>query len=179
VRVPIRLGSAIAVAAGVATAVTLPLATPASASTAAPAFGAGGASHAVFVQTDNTSGNQVVAYHRAADGTLSPAGTYANGGVLAGSVVDHLASQGSLSYDPRHALLYAVNVGSNTVSVFAVKGDRLALRQVLSSGGSFPVSVAAATWSTCSTRWAAAGWQATGSWAANWFRSRAPAARLA
>jgi hypothetical protein len=35
----------------------------------------------VFVQTDNTSGNQVVAYHRAADGTLSPAGTYATGGL--------------------------------------------------------------------------------------------------
>jgi DNA-binding beta-propeller fold protein YncE len=129
----------------VATAVTLPLATPSSASTAAPAFGAGGASHAVFVQTDNTSGNQVVAYHRAADGTLSPAGTYATGGlggVLAGSVVDHLASQGSLSYDPWHALLYAVNAGSDTVSVFAVNGDRLVLRQVLNSGGSFPVSVA-------------------------------------
>ena len=144
-RVPIRLGSAIAVA-GLATAVALPFATPALASTAAPAFGVGGASHAVFVQTDNTSGNQVVAYHRASDGTLSPAGTYATGGlggVLAGSVVDHLASQGSLSYDPWHALLYAVNAGSNTVSVFAVNGDRLALRQVLSSGGSFPVSVAA------------------------------------
>jgi hypothetical protein len=55
-----------------------------------------------------------VAYHRASDGTLSPAGTYATGGlggVLAGSVVDHLASQGSLSYDPWHALLYAVNAG--------------------------------------------------------------------
>jgi DNA-binding beta-propeller fold protein YncE len=150
VRVPIRLGSAIAVAAA-GLAVTLPVtgalsfATPAFASTAAPAFGSGGASHAVFVQTDNTSGNQVVAYHRASDGTLSPAGTYATGGlggVLAGSVVDHLASQGSLSYDPRHALLYAVNAGSDTVSVFAVNGDRLALRQVLSSGGSFPVSVA-------------------------------------
>lgn len=144
-RVPIRLGSAIAVA-GLATAVALPFATPALASTAAPAFGVGGAGHAVFVQTDNTSGNQVVAYHRASDGTLSPAGTYATGGlggVLAGSVVDHLASQGSLSYDPWHALLYAVNAGSDTVSVFAVNGDRLALRQVLSSGGSFPVSVAA------------------------------------
>ena len=144
-RVPIRLGSAIAVA-GLAAAVALPFATPALASTAAPAFGVGGANHAVFVQTDNTSGNQVVAYHRASDGTLSPAGTYATGGlggVLAGSVVDHLASQGSLSYDPWHALLYAVNAGSNTVSVFSVNGDRLALRQVLSSGGSFPVSVAA------------------------------------
>ncbi len=149
-RVPIRLGSAIAVAAaGLATALSVtvapPFATPALASTVAPAFGSGGASHAVFVQTDNTSGNQVVAYHRASDGTLSPAGTYATGGlggVLAGSVVDHLASQGSLSYDPWHALLYAVNAGSDTVSVFAVNGDRLALRQVLSSGGSFPVSVA-------------------------------------
>ena len=145
-RVPIRLGSAIAVAAaGLATAVALPFATPALAAAAAPAFSSGGASHAVFAATDNTSGNQVVAYHRASDGTLSPAGTYATGGlggVLAGSVVDHLASQGSLSYDPGHALLYAVNAGSDTVSVFAVNGDRLALRQVLSSGGSFPVSVA-------------------------------------
>jgi hypothetical protein len=43
----------------------------------------------VFVQTDNTAGNQVVAYHRAADGVLSPAGAYATnglGGILAGSV---------------------------------------------------------------------------------------------
>jgi len=140
VRVPIRLGSAIAVAAaGLATAVALPFATPAFASTTF------GASHAVFVQTDNTSGNRVVAYHRAAGGTLSPAGSYATGGVggvLAGSAVDHLASQGSLSYDPWHGLLYAVNAGSNTVSVFAVNGDRLARRQVLSSGGTFPVSVA-------------------------------------
>jgi hypothetical protein len=98
----------------------------------------------VFVQTDNTAGNRVVAYHRAADGVLSPAGTYATnglGGILAGSVVDHTASQGSLAYDPWHSLLYAVNAGSNTVSVFAVHGDRLSLRQVISSGGTFPVSV--------------------------------------
>jgi DNA-binding beta-propeller fold protein YncE len=50
--------------------------------------------------------------------------------------------RGSLSYDPRHGLLYAVNAGSDTISVFAVRGDRLALRQVLGSGGTFPVSVA-------------------------------------
>ena len=142
-RVPIRLGSAIAAAAA-----ALSFAWPAPmavAATAAPAFGPGGASQAVFVQTDNPSGNQVVAYHRAPDGTLTQAGTYATGGlggILAGSAVDHLASQGSLGYDPRHSLLYAVNAGSDTVSVFAVTGDRLALRQVLSSGGSFPVSVA-------------------------------------
>jgi DNA-binding beta-propeller fold protein YncE len=143
VRVPIRLKSA-AVAA-VAAAAVAGFATPAFASTAAPSFGYGGASHVVFVQTDSTSGNHIVAYHRKADGALRQAGSYATGGlggILAGSVVDHTASQGSLVYDPRHSLLYAVNAGSNTVSVFAVRGDRLALRQVLSSGGTFPVSVA-------------------------------------
>jgi len=146
VRVPIRLGSAIAVAAvGVAAAFATSFAEPAFASTAGSGFGFGGASQAVFVQTDNPSGNQVVAYHRAPDGTLRQAGTYATGGlggILAGSMVDHLASQGSLTYDPWHSLLYAVNAGSDTVSVFSVSGDRLALRQVVSSGGSFPVSVA-------------------------------------
>ncbi|WP_344445605.1 lactonase family protein, partial [Kitasatospora nipponensis] len=66
----------------------------------------------------------------------------ARGGRLTGSVVDHLASQGSLAYDERHQLLYAVNAGSDTVTVFAVHGDRLERRQVLSSGGSFPVGLA-------------------------------------
>ena len=104
-----------------------------------------GADHVVFVQNNSTTGNQVFAYDRAPNGTLSLAGTYATGGVggvLAGSVVDHLASQGSLTYDRRHGLLYAVNAGSNSVSVFAVIHDRLYLRQILPSGGSFPVSVA-------------------------------------
>ncbi len=99
----------------------------------------------VFVQTDNPAGNQVVAYDRASDGTLSQAGVYdtgGNGGVLEGSVVDHLASQGSLAYDRDDQLLFAVNAGSNTVSVFRVDGDRLSLRQVIPSGGSFPASIA-------------------------------------
>jgi len=111
---------------------------------AAPAL-AGGVSHAVFVQTDNLSANQVVVYDRSAEGTLVQAGVYATGGLggqLAGSEVDHLASQGSLTYDRADGLLYAVNAGSNTISVFAVLGDRLALRQVIGSGGTFPVSIA-------------------------------------
>ncbi|MGA2304565.1 MAG: beta-propeller fold lactonase family protein [Acidimicrobiales bacterium] len=105
----------------------------------------GGGDHVVFVQTDNTAGNQVVAYDRADNGTLAWKHTYATGGlggVLTGSAVDHLASQGSLTYDSRNNLLYAVNAGSNTVSVFSVWGDQLTLRQVVNSGGSFPVSVA-------------------------------------
>jgi len=100
---------------------------------------------AVAFQTDNIAGNQVVAYDRGGNGSLSLAHTYDTGGVgaiLAGSAVDHLASQGSLAFDAEHDLLYAVNAGSNTVSVFSVRGDDLALRQVVSSGGTFPVSVA-------------------------------------
>jgi 6-phosphogluconolactonase (cycloisomerase 2 family) len=99
----------------------------------------------VFVQTDNLAGNQVVAYDRASNGALSLAGTYSTdglGGQLTGSVVDHLASQGSLTYSSDHALLFAVNAGSNTVSVFGVRDDSLSLREVIPSGGAFPVSVA-------------------------------------
>jgi DNA-binding beta-propeller fold protein YncE len=113
---------------------------------AAPArSGDGGADHAVFVQTDSTAGNQVISYRRSDDGRLSWHATYATGGlggVLTGSVVDHLASQGSLAYDPNQGLVIAVNAGSGTISVFAARGDDLSLRQVLPSGGAFPVSVA-------------------------------------
>jgi 6-phosphogluconolactonase (cycloisomerase 2 family) len=104
-----------------------------------------GADHVVFVQTDNLSGNQVVAYDRADDGSLTLSAAYNTGGVggqLNGSAVDYLASQGSLTYDATNSLLYVVNAGSNTVSVFSVNGDQLSLQQVVDSGGSFPVSVA-------------------------------------
>jgi hypothetical protein len=137
----------LAIGAGVAlglSAVAAPLSAGAAGYPANPWLGQG-ASHAVFVQTDNIAGNQVVAYQRSDDGTLALAGTYNTGGaggVLNGSAVDHLASQGSLTYDQHNSLLYAVNAGSNSVSVFSVQGDHLSLRQQISSGGTFPVSVA-------------------------------------
>jgi len=108
--------------------------------------GGSGAGNVVFVQTDGLAANKIVAYDRAADGSLTWSAAYdtgGQGGQLEGSVVDHLASQGSLAYDAANSLLYAVNAGSSTVSVFAVNGDRLSLRQVVGSGGNFPVSVAA------------------------------------
>ncbi|MGW1211071.1 lactonase family protein [Streptomyces sp. NPDC002499] len=113
---------------------------------AAPSASAAGAAggSTVFVQTDDTTANTVVAYERAADGTLHQKGVHrtgGKGGVLAGTVVDHLASQGSLAYDRRHHLLYAVNAGSDTVTVFAVRGTDLRRVQEISSGGKFPVSV--------------------------------------
>jgi 6-phosphogluconolactonase (cycloisomerase 2 family) len=100
----------------------------------------------VFVETDSVTNNQVVAYARNADGTLTATGTYdtsGKGGVLAGSAVDRTASQGAVAYDAAQRLLYAVNAGSNTVTVFAMHdGTKLTRLQVVGSGGSFPVSVA-------------------------------------
>lgn len=132
---------AIVVAASMATLAAAPAPAP-----AGPDRHPTGHRGPVFVQTDNVRGNKIVAYHRAADGTLHKRGVYATdgkGGVLAGSVVDHLASQGSLTYDAAHRLLYAVNAGSNTLTVFAVDGERLHRKQVVPSGGTFPVSVTA------------------------------------
>ena len=100
---------------------------------------------AVFVQTDATSGNAVLAYRRAKDGTLAYAGTYATGGtgaVAVGASADPLASQGSLATADGGRLLLAVNAGSNTISVFRVAGTSLQLRQTLPSGGVFPASIA-------------------------------------
>ncbi len=131
----------LAAAGATALTATALLATPSLAATQATQHPASGQ---VFVQTDSTSGNAIVVYQRNHDGTLSEAGQYATGGlggILGGSVVDHLASQGSLSYDSGHGLLYAVNAGSDTITVFAVRGRHLVRQQVIGSGGSFPVSV--------------------------------------
>jgi 6-phosphogluconolactonase (cycloisomerase 2 family) len=145
-----RLAPAFAAALAV-TAIAVPVASASAATRPAPATPAGpahrpgpSADPAVFVMNDNTAANAVAAYHRAADGRLTLAGTYGTrglGGVLSGSVVDHTASEGALTYDRASGLLFAVNPGSNDVSVFRVSGDRLSLSQVIWSGGEFPVSV--------------------------------------
>ncbi len=75
----------------------------------------GAAAGAVFVQTDSTAGNAIAVYDRTPAGALRAAGSYPTGGlggVLSGSVVDHLASQGSLAYNRASHLLYAVNPGA-------------------------------------------------------------------
>jgi 6-phosphogluconolactonase (cycloisomerase 2 family) len=136
---PIRKLAAVAVSGAAAVAIS---ALPASAAT--PQNGTK-AVPAIFVQTDAANGNTIVAYDRTAAGGLVRAGSYptgGDGGMLAGSVVDHLASEGSLAYDREAGLVYAVNAGSNTITVFAVHGDRLARRQVIGTDGQFPVSIA-------------------------------------
>jgi 6-phosphogluconolactonase (cycloisomerase 2 family) len=111
------------------------------------AYGGGAAAgDAVFVQTNEVTGNRIVVYDRAEDGQLTPAGTYptgGNGGVATpGTESDHLGSQGSLVYDAKHGILIAVNAGSDSVSTFAVQGDTLERKNVVASGGQFPASIA-------------------------------------
>jgi hypothetical protein len=100
----------------------------------------------VFVQTNELNGNRIIVFDRGRDGTLTQAGSYATGGnggiATPGNESDRLASQGSLAYDRRHSLLLAVNAGSDTVSTFKVRGDRLRLTGVVPSGGGFPASIA-------------------------------------
>ena len=106
----------------------------------------GGDPQLVFVQTNEPSGNRIVVYNRGDDGRLTPAGAYATGGnggtATPGTESDHLASQGSLVYDDRQDLLFAVNAGSDTISTFRVEGDVLRLVDVDPSGGGFPASIA-------------------------------------
>jgi 6-phosphogluconolactonase (cycloisomerase 2 family) len=112
----------------------------------ASADGGGRGDDLVFVQTNELAGNRIVVFERERDGTLDREGSFAtggNGGVAApGTESDRLASQGSLVYDEKHDLLFAVNAGSDTFSVFEVRGERLELEQVLPSGGQFPASIA-------------------------------------
>src|SRR5215210_920871 len=100
----------------------------------------------VFVQKNEVGGNRVVVFERQADGGLDRQATYAtggNGGIAApGTESDRLASQGSLVYDEGHRLLFAVNAGSDSISLFRVRGDRLELTDVDRSGGDFPASIA-------------------------------------
>lgn len=105
-------------------------------------------SGAVYSLTNQPSGNSVVVFDRAADGTLTLAGSYPTGGtgVSPGTTfvlkVDPLGSQGAVVLNRSNRLLFAVSAGSNQVSAFAIDGDRLNLLNTISSGGIRPVSVA-------------------------------------
>lgn len=101
--------------------------------------------HSVFVQTNDANGNVIAVFAEHPDGRLSLQQTVPTGGLggqAAGSVADRLASQGSLAYDKNDQLLFAVNAGSDTLSVLSVQDDKVSLAQVVSTGGQFPASVA-------------------------------------
>jgi 6-phosphogluconolactonase len=95
---------------------------------------------AVYVQTNDATGNEVIAFSRAEDGALAPLGRYSTGG--RGTGVPHLASAGSVVLSDDGRWLLVVNAGSDELSLFAVQPDGLRLADRAGSGGSKPTSVA-------------------------------------
>lgn len=97
---------------------------------------------AAFTQTNAVAGNEIVAYYLSPTGTLSWAGNFSTGGTGSGA---SLADAGSLALSSDHRWLFAVDAGSNQVSVFRVGSSSLSpllrLTDVATSGGSTPVSV--------------------------------------
>ncbi len=95
----------------------------------------------VYVPTNQTTGNSIMIFHRNADGTLAFVSSVATGGMGAGTGADPLGSQGAVVLSSDDRLLFAVNAGSSTISVFGVSGDSLTPLGTVSSGGTLPVSL--------------------------------------
>jgi 6-phosphogluconolactonase len=102
------------------------------------AAAAPGIAGTVYVLGNDANGNAVLAFDRAADGSLQAAGRFAAGGLGTGA---GLGGQGALVLSDNGRWLFAVDAGSNQISVFAVKASGLQLVDVADSGGETPTSL--------------------------------------
>lgn len=97
-----------------------------------------GTAGAVYTMSNATTGNSILMFNRAADGTLTAAGAFPTGGTGTGR---GLGNQSALVLSEGQRWLFAVNAGSNEISVFAVKRTGLKLVDKVPSGGTRPVSI--------------------------------------
>ncbi len=105
----------------------------------APAAAAGSSAGAVYTLSNSAAGNAVIAFSRSSDGSLSPLGTFATGGLGSGG---GLGSQGAVTLSGDGQWLLAVNAGSDEITSFAVGADRrLTFADKIWSGGDHPISV--------------------------------------
>ena len=106
--------------------------------TSTPARGDDREPGAVYTLSNEAGGNQLVVFHRDRRGNLALAGTLATGGMGLGA---GLGSQGSLSLGTNPRVLYAVNAGSNSISVFRIRGRNPDLIQITDSAGLQPIGL--------------------------------------
>lgn len=92
----------------------------------------------VYTATNAVAGNEIVIYRRASNGSLSPAGHVATNGLGSGG---GLGNQGGLVASKNGRWLFAVNAGSNEISVFSVRRGLPTLVDKVASGGTRPVSL--------------------------------------
>lgn len=92
---------------------------------------------AVYVASNSPSGNSVLVFWRAADGSLTSAGAFPTGGRGTGT---GLGNQGGLILSPDDDWLFVVNAGSNEVTVFEVRPDGLRRTDKVNSGGNNPLA---------------------------------------
>ena len=85
-----------------------------------------------------TTGNQVLDYKRAVNGTLTLTGSYATGGTGTGG---GLGNQDAVILSDADDFLLAVNAGSNSISSFKISGSGLTLKSTMNAGGMRPVSI--------------------------------------
>ncbi len=93
---------------------------------------------AVYLLTNSATNNSVAIFNRADNGALTAADTVSTGGLGTGA---GLGSQGALVLSEGNRWLFAVNAGSNDISVFSVERDGLTLVNRAPSGGARPISV--------------------------------------
>lgn len=95
----------------------------------------------VYVMSNDASHNSVIVFHRNDDGTLTLGGSYSTRGQGLGSGVNPLGSQGALVLSSDRRLLFAVNAGSNDITVFGTIADRLQFLERVPSRGTKPISI--------------------------------------
>lgn len=95
---------------------------------------------AVYTMTNDPGGNRILSFGRAVDGSLTPAGTFADtGGRGTGG---GLGNQRGLIFDPTQNRFFVVNAGDSSISMLSLEPDgTLALLSNVPSGGERPVSV--------------------------------------
>jgi len=103
-----------------------------------PAAAASDGFGAVYTSTNSSSGNQVLVFNRAVDGSLTLQESYSAGGLGSGA---SLGSQSSVILSQDNHWLFTVDAGSNQISTFAVGSKGLSLVNVADSGGIHPVSL--------------------------------------
>jgi 6-phosphogluconolactonase len=95
---------------------------------------------AVYVQTNDAAGNEVLAFRRGADGRLASLGRFPTGG--RGTGKPHFPSQSSIMLSEAGDRLLVVDAGSDELSLFTVEDDGLTHADRVASGGLTPTSVA-------------------------------------